>query len=50
MLELEFTTHGRRWQVDLSVPVDLAIPLAPAFGADAAPSRPVLYPLRETTP
>ena len=27
MLELEFTTHGRRWQVDLSVPVDLAIPL-----------------------
>jgi kynurenine formamidase len=27
MLELEFTTHGRRWQVDLSSPVDLAIPL-----------------------
>jgi arylformamidase len=27
MLELEFTTRGRRWQVDLSSPVDLAIPL-----------------------
>jgi kynurenine formamidase len=27
MLELEFTTHGRRWQVDLSLPVDLAITL-----------------------
>ena len=27
MLELEITTHGRRWQVDLSSPVDLAIPL-----------------------
>jgi arylformamidase len=27
MLELEFTTHGRRWQADVSSPVDLAIPL-----------------------
>lgn len=27
MLELEFTTHGRRWRADLSSPVDLAIPL-----------------------
>jgi len=22
----------------------------PAFGADAAPSRPVIYPVKETTP
>jgi kynurenine formamidase len=39
MLELEFTTHGRRWQADLSSPVDLAIPLQfpgpqPRFFAD----------------
>jgi len=27
MLELEFTTHGRSWQVDLSAPVDLAVTL-----------------------
>lgn len=27
MLELEFTTHGRRWQADLSAPVDLAVTL-----------------------
>ena len=27
MLDLEFTTHGRRWQADLSTPVDLAIVL-----------------------
>jgi len=27
MLDLEFTTHGRRWQADLSVPIDLAITL-----------------------
>ena len=27
MLELEFTTHGRRWQADLSSRVDLAIAL-----------------------
>lgn len=27
MLEFEFTTCGRRWKVDLSLPVDLAIPL-----------------------
>ena len=39
MLELEFITHGRRWQADLSSPVDLAIPLRfpgpqPRFFAD----------------
>jgi hypothetical protein len=27
MLDLEFTTHGRRWQADLSAPVDLAVTL-----------------------
>ena len=27
MLELEFTTHGRRWQADLAAPLDLAITL-----------------------
>lgn len=27
MLDLEFTTHGRRWQADLSAPIDLAITL-----------------------
>jgi kynurenine formamidase len=48
MLELEFTTRGRRWQVDLSSPVDLAIPLQfpgpqPRFFAE----RPVVAePLR----
>lgn len=40
MLDLEFTTSGRRWRAELSVPVDLAIPLQftgpqPRFFADA---------------
>lgn len=39
MLELEFTTFGRRWQADVSAPVDLAITLQfpgpqPRFFAD----------------
>lgn len=48
MLELEFTTRGRSWQVDLSSPVDLAIPLQfpgpqPRFFADEPA---VVEPLR----
>jgi kynurenine formamidase len=48
MLDLEFTTFGRRWQADVSAPVDLAITLQfpgpqPRFFADspatAAPLR-----------
>ena len=27
MLDLDFTTHGRRWKADLSAPIDLAITL-----------------------
>lgn len=27
MLDLEFTTHGRRWQADVSAPADLGVPL-----------------------
>jgi hypothetical protein len=43
MLELEFTTFGRRWQAELSAPVDLAITLQfpgpqPRFFADAPAS------------
>jgi len=48
MLDLEFTTYGRRWQADVAAPVDLAIALQfpgpqPRFFADmpagAAPLR-----------
>jgi len=43
MLDLEFTTYGRRWQADLSAPVDLAITLQfpgpqPRFFTDAPAS------------
>jgi kynurenine formamidase len=44
MLDLEFTTCGRRWQADASAPVDLAIPLQflgpqPRFFADTPASE-----------
>lgn len=43
MLDLEFATYGRRWQADVSAPVDLAITLQfpgpqPRFFADAPAS------------
>ena len=48
MLDLEFTTFGRRWQAEVSAPVDLAITLRfagpqPRFFADAPASA---VPLR----
>jgi kynurenine formamidase len=51
MLDLEFTTYGRRWQAAATAPVDLAITLQfhgpqPRFFADAAASA---APLRAGT-
>jgi arylformamidase len=47
MLELQFSTHGRHWQVDTSPPIDLAVtlrfpgPQPRFFAASAATARPL---------